>query len=380
MINDAVTYVENFFADLNKRFGLNVECEIVEFDRDKYPICIRDKKLAVIPEFFFCPELLEDLKINLMAEMYSFFYIDKDKDGHIDINPGFMSKGILTELGVPFYSDTEIEEQLRAIRRKLYDGPEHSCYFEVGRKVRESAFVSYEVVDVVRKSPTETTVIVKPIGSNLGKPIREFSEEELFNRCCDFRNLKDERVSMRKNLYVISGPSGVGKDTVVKELRRRYPHINKTISITTRPKRSTEIDGVDYYYISSDEFYDRQLNGDFVEYELYDRAYYGTMFSEIERHSEKAPLVLVVDVRGRRNIMMRYPLARSIFINPPSFEVLENRILGRNENSPEEIEHRLKVAKEEMDDASLYTYQVINNDVDSCVEAIYEIITEDFKR
>ena len=181
---------------------------------------------------------------------------------------------------------------------------------------------------------------------------------------------------MNRSLYIISGPSGVGKDTVVRELRQKYPHINKTISATTRDKRSTEVDGVDYYYISKDEFYDHQANGDFVEYELYDGEYYGTLFSEIDRYPVDEPLILVVDVRGRRNVMMRYPMAKSIFINPPSFEALEQRILGRNENSPEEIEHRLKVAREEMDAASAYTYQVTNNDVESCVEAIYKIITE----
>jgi len=181
---------------------------------------------------------------------------------------------------------------------------------------------------------------------------------------------------MRRNLYIVSGPSGVGKDTVVKELRKKYSHINKTVSATTRAKRSTEVDGVDYYYISKDEFYDHQTNGDFVEHELYDGEHYGTLFSEIDRHPVDEPLLLVLDVRGRRNVMMRYPMAKSIFINPPSFESLERRILGRNENSPEEIEHRLKVAREEMDAASEYTYQVTNNDVESCVEVIYKIITE----
>jgi guanylate kinase len=159
-------------------------------------------------------------------------------------------------------------------------------------------------------------------------------------------------------------------------LRKKHPHINKTVSATTRAKRRTEVDGVDYYYISKDEFYHHQANGDFVEYELYDGEYYGTLFSEIDKQPVDEPLILVVDVRGRRNVVMRYPMAKSIFINPPSFEVLERRIQGRNENSPEEIKHRLKAAKEELEEASLYTYQVTNNDVDSCVEAIYKMITE----
>lgn len=379
MVNNAVNYVKSFVADLNERLGLNVECEIVEKEKDKFPVCCRKGKLTVVPAFFNHADLSDEIKTTMLAELYSCFYLDKKMDRYLEINPGFMAKGICEELGVCYVGDSEIEKTLRLIRRKLYDDIANGCYFEIGMKLRESAFVHYEVVDITRVDSEETLVTVKPVGPLLGKPERQFTEEELFERCCNYRFIENERVDMRRNLYIISGPSGVGKDTVVKELRK-YPHINKTVSATTRAKRSTEVDGVDYYFISKDEFYDHQANGDFVEYELYDGEYYGTLFSEIDRHQVDEPLILVVDVRGRRNVMMRYPMAKSIFINPPSFEVLEHRILGRNENSPEEIKHRMKVAKEEMDDASSYTYQVINNDVDSCVEAIYKIITEDFKR
>jgi len=374
----AVDYVKNFFAELNKRLGLVVKCEIVEKEKDKFPICRRDGRLAVIPNFFNHAELSDEIKTTILAELYSCFYLDKNKDGHIKINPGFMAKGICEELGVRYVGDSEMEKAFRFIRRKLYDDIENGCYFEMGMKLRESAFVHYEVVDIVRHDSEETVITVKPIGHLLGKPERQFTEEELFERCCNYRFIENERVDMRRNLYIISGPSGVGKDTVVKELRKKYPHINKTISATTRAKRSTEADGIDYYYISKDAFYNHQANGDFVEYELYDGEYYGTLFSEISRHPTDEPLLLVVDVRGRCNVMMRYPMAKSIFINPPSFEALEFRILGRNENSPEEVERRLSVAKEELDEASAYTYQVINNDVERCVEAIYTVITEDF--
>jgi len=85
-------------------------------------------------------------------------------------------------------------------------------------------FVSYEVVDIVRKGEEETLVTVRPIGHNLGKPEMIMTEEELYKRCCNYRNLKDEKVDMRNNLVVISGPSGVGKDTIVKELLKRYPN------------------------------------------------------------------------------------------------------------------------------------------------------------
>lgn len=372
----AVDYVKSFFAGLNKRLGLSVECEVVEKEKDCFPLCRRNGQLAVIPSFFNHEKLSDEIKITSLAEMYSCFYLDKNKDGHINPNPGFMAKGICEELGVRYVGDSERERAFRMIRRELYDDIENGCYFIVGMKLRESAFVHYKVVDIVRNNSEETIITVKPIGHLSGLPERQFTEEELFERCCNFRFIENERVDMRRNLCIISGPSGVGKDTVVKELRKKYPHINKTVSATTRAKRSTEIDGVDYYYISKDEFYDHQANGDFVEHELYDGEYYGTLFSEIDRHPIDKPLILVVDVRGRRNVMMRYPMAKSIFINPPSFEMLEQRILDRNENSPEEIERRLKVAREEMNEASTYTYQVTNNDVESCVEAIYKIISE----
>lgn len=180
---------------------------------------------------------------------------------------------------------------------------------------------------------------------------------------------------MRKNLYVISGPSGVGKDTIVRELLRKYP-LNKTVSVTTRPKRNTEVDGVDYYFISRDDFETHLTNGDFVESVLYAGELYGTLFSEIERHPKDKPLILVIEVSGRRNVMRRYPLAKSIFILPPSIDALRQRITDRNQNSPEEIERRLEITKQEMNEASKYTYQVVNDSVDACVESIYKIIAE----
>ena len=104
---------------------------------------------------------------------------------------------------------------------------------------------------------------------------------------------------MRRNLVVISGPSGVGKDTIVKELLARYPNINKTVSVTTRTKRSNETDGVDYYFVTKEQFYEYQMNGSLVEYELYDGNYYGTLYEEVERYTENEPLILVIDYYNR---------------------------------------------------------------------------------
>ena len=109
----------------------------------------------------------------------------------------------------------------------------------------------------------------------------------------------NEKVDMRRNLVVISGPSGVGKDTIVKELLARYPNINKTVSVTTRTKRSNETDGVDYYFVTKEQFYEYQMNGSLVEYELYDGNYYGTLYEEVERYTENEPLILVIDYYNR---------------------------------------------------------------------------------
>jgi len=183
-----------------------------------------------------------------------------------------------------------------------------------------------------------------------------------------------QKTDMRRNLYVISGPSGVGKDTVVKELLKRYPYVKKTVSVTTRKRRETEKDGVDYYYVHRDKFYELRQHGDMVEYALYDGEYYGTLYSEIERHPDNTPVILVIDVRGRRNVLTRYPSAKSIFIIPPSFEVLKQRIIRRKQNSPDEIERRLEVAKHEMEEAQFYTYCVINDDIERCMKEIIEIM------
>ena len=131
---------------------------------------------------------------------------------------------------------------------------------------------------------------------------------------------------------------------------------------------------MDYYFITKEKLSEYRVNDQLAEYELYDGAFYGTLYSEIERHSESTPLILVVDVRGRRNIMVKYPLAKSIFISPPSFETLKQRITDRKENTADEIEHRLSVSKDELDEEVNFDHVVINKDISECVSEIATII------
>lgn len=374
MIAATVEYIANFFDKINKALGLLVEFDYQIKDKGRFPIYREEGKLVVVPEFFNHPDLRDNVRVVMMAELYSCTYLDKDGDGVIDINPGFMAKGICDIFGVQFIGEDGIEKNLRDVRRKLYDDIVNGCLFDIGQKLRESTFKSYNVTAITRNGPEETIITVKPVGYNLGKPEIQLTEEELYNRCCNYRNLESEKVDMRRNLFVVSGPSGVGKDTVVKTLLKKHPEINKTVSVTTRDKRSNEIEGVDYYYHSKKEFYDYILNEELVEYELYDGAYYGTLYSEVERHPEDVPLVLVIDVRGRRSVLKRYPMAKSIFISPPSFETLKDRIIARNENTTDELEHRLKTSKDELELSSVYDYVIVNDDVESCESKIAEII------
>lgn len=374
MYTQTVNYIASFFENLDNALGLSVPFQYCVKDKGKFPLYRGDNGLVIVPAFFNHPDLNNDIRSVLLAELYSCFYLDKNKNGHLEVNPGFMAKGICSILGIPFFSDDEIEENLRTVRRKLFDDIENGCYFEVGQKLRESAFVKYEVTDIVRHGKNETLITVRSIGRRLGEAEKTMTEEELYTRCCVYHNLKDEKVDMRKNLFVISGPSGVDKDTVVKALIQKYPGIKKTVSVTTRTKRSNETEGVDYYYITEEEFFNHRINGRLVEFELYDGAYYGTLYSEIERHPEDEPLVLVIDVRGRRNIIKRYPLAKSIFISPPSYEVLKTRIVARNENTSGEIEHRLTIAEEELEQAGMYDHIVVNEDIDTCVRNIIRIV------
>lgn len=184
-------------------------------------------------------------------------------------------------------------------------------------------------------------------------------------------------MSNGQHLIVLSGPAGSGKDTVVQYLVEHHPEVEVSISMTTRDKRPGEREGVNYYYISTEEFERRIAAGEALEYTNYCGNYYGTPKSEVDSRIEKGiNVILIIEVEGAANIKRLYPDAKLVFVRPPSFEELEKRLRGRKTESEEKIRERLARALEEMEYACDYDYVIINDKVEQCAEELYQIICE----
>ena len=177
-----------------------------------------------------------------------------------------------------------------------------------------------------------------------------------------------------KNLIVISGPSGCGKDTVVKHILGTDSRFVLSVSATTRQKRPTEQDGVDYIFLTTQEFIGKIADGEFLEHTLYCDNYYGTLKSQIEQKVRDGKVViLVIEVEGAANVKKVYPDALTIFVAPPSLEELERRLRNRGTEDDGVIKQRLFKASEELGFKSSYDYIVENNFVEQCAQSIIDI-------
>lgn len=179
-------------------------------------------------------------------------------------------------------------------------------------------------------------------------------------------------------LVVISGPSGVGKSTVVRQvLEHCGPGLKLSVSATTRPPRPGEQDGVDYYFLSDAEFMRRREAGDFLEcIEVFGRGHwYGTLWAEVRSSlSQGKWVILEIDVDGAGEVMSQFPDAVTIFIRPESTEELERRLRSRGTESEDSVQRRLAVARHELLLADRYEHQVVNVTVPAAVDQICEIL------
>ena len=182
------------------------------------------------------------------------------------------------------------------------------------------------------------------------------------------------------NLIVLSGPSGVGKSTVLKRLLARHADgLRLSISATTRSPRPGEADGVDYYFLSEQDFARRRESGEFLECcEVFGRGHwYGTLLEEVRpSRGDGKWVVLDIDVDGAEKVRRQIPGVLTIFLRPSSDEELERRLRGRGTESHEAIARRLEVARRELAHADSYQYQVVNDVVDRAVDEISKILEQ----
>lgn len=177
-------------------------------------------------------------------------------------------------------------------------------------------------------------------------------------------------------LFVISGASGVGKSTVLKRVMAARNDLVFSVSATTREPRDGEHDGVDYYFISREDFENRIARGEFLEYDEHHDILYGTPASQVMEKQEIGNVILDVEPNGAANVRKARPDATLIFVMPPSREELELRLRGRGDTSEEQIIKRMKRADWEMEQSAWYDYVVINDQVETCADKILKIIAE----
>ena len=180
-------------------------------------------------------------------------------------------------------------------------------------------------------------------------------------------------------LFVVTGPSGAGKGTLIRALIERRDDLEVAISATTRPQRPGEEDGHDYYFLTEEEFLARIEASDFLEHVVYVSGQrYGTLRSEVARiHAVGKSVVLELETKGARAVRDAEPSAVTIFIAPPSFAELERRLRERATESSGEIDERLELAREQMQEADDFDYVVMNDDVERAVTELDGIVTRE---
>lgn len=176
-------------------------------------------------------------------------------------------------------------------------------------------------------------------------------------------------------LFVISGSSGVGKGTLIKTFLSKHPEFKLSVSCTTRAPREGEVHGINYFYLTRDEFEACIERGEFLEWAEFSGNLYGTQRAYVdEKLALGKNMILEIDTKGALNVKKIMPEANLIFILPPSFEELEARLRGRHTETEEAIQKRLNSTKLEMENSKYFDYQVVNDNIDNAVKKLEEIM------
>lgn len=176
----------------------------------------------------------------------------------------------------------------------------------------------------------------------------------------------------RGRVVVVAGPTAVGKGTVTRRLLEKHPEVYLSVSATTRDPRPGEVDGIHYFFWSPEQFDDAVKDGDMLEWALvHGRNRYGTPRSAVEAaRAEGRAVILEIDLEGARQVRSSMPDARFVFLAPPSWDVLVERLVGRGTESPEEQERRLETARVEMATEKEFDVTIVNDDLDEAVDAL----------